>query len=298
MRVKLVKRFLFVVLVFLLALAATTHAAMTSGSYSIPASGIGVTGGSSSSPSYTGVAVVGAPATGRTSSPSYTSIAGTGIIIITTSATAPVISNLRVDGTPVINGDFVKSSGILTATITADAASSLDLNVSSIEVDGTATTFAALSGGSTYDATTKVLTCQLNLTANGNHTIRIHAADVGAQSATATLTVKLDTGDLKAVAVYAYPNPYNPSAAGGTNARIGYQLNKDANTAIYLFNAVGELIYKREYTTGTQGGKTGYNEVTWDGKSDFGSIVGNDIYFLRVVSDGKPVGKTKIAVVK
>lgn len=269
---------------------------MTSGSYSIPASGIDVTGGTGSSAGYIGIALVGAPATGKTSSSSYTSVGGTGIIIITTSATAPAISNIRVDNVPVINGDYIKRDGTLTATVSSDAG--INTNTSSVEIDGTATTFAALTGASSYDAATKVLTYKLNLTADGNHTIRIHAADVSGQSATASLTVKVDTGDLKAVAVYIYPNPYNPNAAGGTNARIGYQLNKDANTAIYLFNAVGELVYKREYTTGTQADRTGYNEVTWDGKSDFGSVVGNDIYFLRVVSDGKPVGKTKIAVIK
>jgi hypothetical protein len=272
------------------------HAAMTSGSYSVPASGIGVTGGSTSSPSYAGISTVGSPATGKTSSPSYTSVGGTGIIIVTTSATAPVISNLRVDNTPVINGDYIKRDGTLTAMVSSDAG--INTNTSSVEIDGTATAFAALSGGSSYDAASKLLTYKLNLTSDGNHTVRVFAADVGGQSTTASLTVKVDTGDLKAVAVYIYPNPYNPNASGGTNARIGYQLNKDANTAIYLFNAVGELVYKREYATGTQGGKTGYNEVTWDGKSDFGSVVGNDIYFLRVVSDGKPVGKTKIAVIK
>ncbi len=270
------------------------YAAMTSGSYSSPASGIGVSGGTSSSPSYTGIAVVGSPATGKTSSSSYTSVGGTGIIIITTSATAPVISNLRIDNVPVINGDYIKRNGILTATITTDSNVTLNQNTSSIEVDGTATTFAALTGGSSYDVTTKVLTYVLNLTSDGNHTISIHAADTGGQSATAALTVKVDTGVLKAVSVYTYPNPFR----GVGNMTIAYQLNKDANTAIYVFNAVGELVYKREYATGTPGGTTGYNEVTWNGQSDFGAMVGNDIYFLRVVSDGKPVGKTKIAVIK
>jgi hypothetical protein len=272
--------------------AGTAHAAMTSGSYSVPASGIDVTGGTTSSPSYVGIALVGAPATGKTSSSSYTSISGTGIIIITTSATAPAISNIRVDNVPVINGDYIKRDGTLTATVSSDAG--INTNTSSVEIDGTATTFAALSGASSYDATSKRLTYKLNLTTDGNHTIRIHAADVAGQSTTASLTVKVDTGELKAVAVYTYPNPFR----GVGNMTIAYQLNKDANTAIYVFNAVGELVYKREYVTGTPGGRTGYNEVTWDGVSDFGAMIGNDIYFLRVVSDGKPVGKTKIAVLK
>lgn len=286
-------KFKFAIILITVMLPIVAHAGMSSSSYSIPASGIGVTGGSSSSPSYTGIAVVGAPASGKTSSASYTSNSGTGVVIVTTSATAPAISNLRIDGVPVLNNDYIKKNGVLTATITADAG--LDLGASSVEVDGTATTFAALSGGSTYDAATKVLTYHLNLTSDGNHTLSIRAADVSGQSTTASLTVKVDTGDIKAVAVYCYPNPYNPNSG---NARIAYQLNKDADTAIYLFNAVGELVYKREYASAAAGGATGYNEVTWDGKSDFGSIIGNDIYFLRVVSGGKPVGKTKIAVIK
>jgi hypothetical protein len=270
-------------------------AGMTSSSYSIPSSGISSTGGSGSSASYAGISVIGSPAAGKTSSPSYTSTAGTGVVIVTTSATAPAISDLRVDGTPVINGDYVKSNGVLTATISADANSTLALAASSIEVDGTATSFAALSGSSTYDAAARVLTYHLSLTATGDHAIKITAVDAGGQSSSASLAVKVDTGALKAVAVYCYPNPYNPNNG---NARIAYQLNKDANTAIYLFNSVGELIFKRDIASGNAGAHAGNNEVTWNGQSDFGSVVGNDIYFLRVVSDGKPVGKAKIAVVK
>ena len=289
----MVKIFSPIILIFLLALTATAQAGLTSSNYAIPTSGVGVTGGSSSSPNYTGVAVVGTPASGQSSSASYTATSGTGVVVVTTSSTAPAISNLRVDGTPVINGDYVKYNGTFTTTITSEAG--LNLATSSIEVDGTATTFVALSGSSTYDAAAKRLTYKLNLAGTGDHTINLHAADVNGQSATAALTVKLDTGSLKAVSVYGYPNPYNPNNG---NLKIAYQLNNDGNTAIYIFNAVGELVYKREYVSGAAGGTTGYNEVTWDGRSDFGVFVGNDIYFLRVVSGGKPVGKMKIAVIK
>lgn len=267
--------------------------ALSSSNYSIPGSIAGSAGGKNTSVNYHNQSLVGVTAAGKNNSASFSAISGTGIIIVTTSASAPAISNLKIDGQSVINNDYVKATGLLTATITSDAG--LNLNTSSVEVDGTATTFAALSGGSTYDATTKLLTYQLNLSGNTNHSITIHAADTNSQSATASLTVKVDNGALKTVAVYCYPNPYNPNSG---NARIAYQLNQDANTSIYLFNAAGELVYKRNYTAGSAGGRVGYNEVTWNGQSDFGATVGNDIYFLRVVSDGRPIGKAKIAVIK
>ncbi|MFA5112760.1 MAG: hypothetical protein WC529_00505 [Candidatus Margulisiibacteriota bacterium] len=261
--------------------------------YSAELSGISAGGGAGSSGSYTGIAVIGSPAAGTAASPGYTTIAGTGVIIVTVGTNPPMVSDLRVDGTPVLNNDYVKNNGTLTAVVSSDAG--LDLIASSLEVDGAATSFAALSGGSSYDADSKLLIYKLALSADGAHPLVLHAADNAGNSTTLSLTLKVDSGDLKAVAVYCYPNPYNPAAG---SARIAYQLNRDADTSLYIFNSVGELLYKRDYPGGSIGGLTGYNEVAWDGKSDFGGVVGNDIYFLRVVSGGKPVGKTKIAVLK
>ena len=253
--------------------------------------GVSPAGGAGSSASYAGIAVLGSPAAGPAASSTYSSVSGTGLIFASTGANPPLISGLKIDGIPVINGDYVDRHGTLTAYVSSDAY--LDTALSSVEVDGVATAFAALTGESSYNAASALLVCKLDLSAAGSHLIRVLAADSDGNATAVSLTVKVAGGALAATAVYVYPNPYNPAAG---SARFAYQLNQNAATTIYLFNAVGELIYKREQASGMTGGQAGYNEVFWDGQSDFGDTVGSDLYFLRVVSDGKSIGKAKFAV--
>ena len=237
--------------------------------------------------------MAGGLAVGISHSTNYVGFSGiVGFAVQAGDSTSPVISNFKIDGRTVVNGDYIKKDATLTATVTDETA--LSLTTSSIEVDGVGITFNSLSGTSSYDATTGLLTYRLNITADGNHTITIKAMDISGNSSTLSRTTKIDTGELKALSVYVYPNPYR----GIGNMAIGYQLNKNADTAIYIFNAIGRLIFKRTYISGAEGAHIGYNEITWDAKDDFGNLLSNDVYFLRVVSDGKPVGRTKIAVIK
>ena len=158
--------------------------------------------------------------------------------------------------------------------------------------------FNALSGSCTYDAATAQLTfCPASPYVNGTHTLRIIARnDSGnASSSTITFTVNSNGVTLIGGSAFNYPNPYDPSTG---NTEIGYRLSKDTKITIYLFNSVGQRIWKREYSSGSEGGHAGYNFVLWDGKSDFGETVGNGIYFLRIVSGGSVVGRGKIAVIK
>ena len=66
----------------------------------------------------------------------------------------------------------------------------------------------------------------------------------------------------------------------------------------YIFDIRGVLIKKTNYPSGSMGGKAGYDEVTWDGKDDFGSTVGNGIYPFRIVAGGRVLGRGKIAVLE
>ncbi|HTY13197.1 MAG TPA: hypothetical protein VMD02_03300 [Candidatus Omnitrophota bacterium] len=277
-----------------LLLAAGAVLAMSSANYYSPMSIVGAGGGNSVSASYANTSAIGAAAVGKSVSASYIGISGgLGITVYSGDLIPPMISNAKIDGKTTIANDYIKSDGTLTALVTDETA--IDLNASSVEVDGTGTTFAALTGSSSYNATTGVLTFKFNLTTNGNHSYSIRAVDSSGNTTIAAQTVKTDTGDLKATSVYMYPNPFNPNNGAGA---IAYQLSKDGDTSIYIFNSVGQLIYKRSYVAGQPGAQAGYNEVAWDGKSDFGTVLGNDIYFLRVVSGGKPIGRTKIAVIK
>ncbi len=282
-------------IVFVLMMSLASNAgAMSSASYSISASGVAATSGSGSSSSYSSSASAGGGAVGTSSSLSYSGLSGSGgSISLSTDTTPPVIADLKIDSSSVINGDQIKNNGTLTATVTDNIG--IDTAKSSVEVDGAFTTFASLASPSGYNVTTGALTFILNIASNGDHTVAVHAVDTNNNVTIVSRSTKVNTGDLGATLVRFYPNPFNPNSAAGV---IAYQLNKDADVSVYIFDAVGQVIYKNNYLSGAMGGATGYNEVAWNGKDASGSIVGNDIYFVRLVSNGKVIGKTKIAVIK
>ena len=272
----------------------TQSFAMISASYTISTSGIAARNGTVSSSSYGGSAGAGIGAVGRTSSASYSGISGPyGAVLLATGTTPPVISDFKIDSMTIVDGDLIKGDATLTATVTDNLG--VDTVKSSVEVDGVFTAFSALTSPSTYEAAMGALSYKLNISSSGDHTVKIIAVDTNNNATSFLRSVKTNSGDLIALAVCFYPNPFNPNSAAGA---IAYQLNKDSDVSIYIFNAIGQLIYRSNCMSGASGGHVGYNEVAWDGKDDFGAIVGNDIYFVRVVSGGKVIGRTKIAVIK
>jgi hypothetical protein len=267
---------------------------MNSANYGISTSGVGAASGSLSSASYSGSGGAGLGAVGRTSSTSYSGVSGSGGTgFLAADAAPPVISDLKIDSSGIVNGDLIKSDGTLTALVTDNIG--IDTSKSSVEVDGIFTAFSSLASPSTYNAATGALSFKLAISSSGNHVIEINAVDTSNNVTAVSRSVKTDSGDLAASAVMFYPNPFNPNNAAGV---IAYQLNKDSDVSVYIFNAIGRIIYKKNYLSGTTGGETGYNEVGWDGKDASGAVVGNDLYFVRLVSGGKVIGKTKIAVIK
>lgn len=277
---------------FILPIAA---AAVSSSNYSQPMQDVNSGGANLNSSNYSGASSAGGSAAGKTANANFTLISG-GLsmmsVLSTADVTAPVISNVKIDEKAIVTGDYIQKEGILTASITDETV--VDRDLSSIEVDGVLTSFSQLTGVSTYNATTGTLFVKLNFSNDGGHNIKIYATDIYANTSNFSTAVKVDNGDLKATGVYVYPNPYR----GVGNMAIGYQLNKAANTSIFIFNAVGRLIYRQNFVLGAEGAHIGYNEVSWNVHSDFGEMLANDIYFLRIVSDNKPVGRAKIAVIK
>ncbi|MFC1496184.1 T9SS type A sorting domain-containing protein [Candidatus Margulisiibacteriota bacterium] len=207
---------------------------------------------------------------------------------------SPTITSLLFDGAAIQSGDYVNNDVAITANITDP--DGVDTATSSVEVDGTITAFSALSGNSSYTAASGILTYQpaSNFT-NGAHTFRIYARDTGGNFSATTISFNVASSDGIVGAVLNYPNPFNPNN-GPTE--IGYQLNRDTNIMIYIFNTLGQMVWKRNYPAGTSGGRAGYNTINWNGYSDFGHLCPNDIYLLRIVADGKVIGKCKIAVLK
>jgi len=91
------------------------------------------------------------------------------------------------------------------------------------------------------------------------------------------------------------PNPFNPDK--GT-IMIKYDLTKNADTFVYFFDIAGNLICRKFYPYGRNGGNSGTNRVYWDGKNDFDETVANGVYLFRIYSEDRTIGKGKIIVIK
>jgi len=100
----------------------------------------------------------------------------------------------------------------------------------------------------------------------------------------------------QAITVLNYPNPFNPAA--GQTTSIEYTLGENTDITIYIFNPINQLTKKISCPRGSTGGSSGYNQVPWDGYTDFNELAANDVYIARVVAGGKQIGKCKIVVLK
>ncbi len=94
-----------------------------------------------------------------------------------------------------------------------------------------------------------------------------------------------------------YPNPYDPSVG---NVKITYYLSVDTATTLYAFDTSGRLVWKSNYISGINGGKAGYNEVSWNAVDMFGNPLTSDVYLISIIdqSSGKQISKTKLLVWK
>jgi hypothetical protein len=286
-------------LLFVLILATAALAAVGTNYRSSP-EGLLAAGGTATGSAYSTQNALGEDITGVTSSSSYSNAVGfiaSSVTYATQEAGVPTITDLKFDGYAIVSGDYVNSDVTITALV-SDAAASIDTATSSIEIDSDVYTFDNLPGDSTFEVATGLLTYKSVIPfPDGLHTLTITAFNSFQNGYSGTITFRVDSGGLQVIngAVYNYPNPYDP-IQGSTE--ITYRLSADADITIYLFNSLGQRVWKNNFVAGAQGGHAGYNFVLWDGKSDAGEMVGNGIYFVRIVSNGKVIGRGKIAVIK
>ena len=119
----------------------------------------------------------------------------------------------------------------------------------------------------------------------GQKSVRLTRTD-GKTSNTVTLEV---TASAAAGPAYNYPNPFKPISGERTN--IIFTPGSATYAKILIFDMTAKIIKKLQWTGGTP-------SVEWDGKNDFGEIVGDGVYLYRVVDDGnKLLGKGKILAV-
>jgi|GEM_PF-6935052 len=93
-----------------------------------------------------------------------------------------------------------------------------------------------------------------------------------------------------------YPVPFRPLS--GEIATFAYNLTMDTDTTLVVYDSSGKVVFTKRFIAGMEGGKLGYNAVTWNGRSDFGYVIGNGIYLYQVISEAekRSLGTGKIVV--
>lgn len=90
------------------------------------------------------------------------------------------------------------------------------------------------------------------------------------------------------------PSPFNPTKDG--TAYFWYWLNAEKSTKLCIYDINGNLVVKKEFQKGTNGGKGGINTVAWDGKNAFGERLSSGVYQYQIIQGGTMVGKNKLVI--
>lgn len=86
--------------------------------------------------------------------------------------------------------------------------------------------------------------------------------------------------------VFNYPNPFD-SRYQGTN--LHWELPEDAPVKLTLYDALGGVVRRWDFSAGSQGGLQGVNETVWDGANSSGEKVRQGVYVL--LFDAAGLGK-------
>jgi hypothetical protein len=202
----------------------------------------------------------------------------------------PTTTSFKANGNTVYSGDPISATPRFEITLSSNSS----LESGRITIDSVQTPLIFVKVDTTYYATHEVATAL----ADGTHIVTIEAFDVdgGATTYEANpLYVKSAFAASVQGAPMNYPNPFDP---GTQSTAIGYSLTKASNITLTVHDASGTTLVRKTYSSDSNGGRAGYNEVTWDGKSDAGDYVGNGIYLYIIVADGKVVSKGKLSVIK
>ena len=200
---------------------------------------------------------------------------------------------VKIDGIKPYPGDPMSATPKIEITLTSSNA----VQSGSIEVDSTVSSLNLVQVNYNYYATYEV---SIPLS-DGIHGITIEAFDVSGEAVTFEVYPLYVQSAAKVIVQgfpLNHPNPFDPSAPEST--KISYTLSKPANIKLNIFDLAGNLIVKKSYIADQEGGRAGYNEVSWNGKSEGGNYAGNGIYIYLIIANGNVVqnGKGKITVFK
>jgi FlgD Ig-like domain len=203
-----------------------------------------------------------------------------------TDTDAPVISNVKFDGSTAVSGMQISPSPSIEANI-SDAGTGVDASSIVVNIDGTDYAPDSFSSGvMLHQAST--------FSVSSLHNISIRATDNEGNTATweATglqvvepLTPPNTTGS------YFVPNPFDPNTGSAT---IWYNLPQAGDPTLLIFSLSAELVYKQVFI----GQSAGSKNIAWDGRDNSNNILQNGVYAYKIISAGKVIAGGNIIIIK
>jgi len=205
----------------------------------------------------------------------------------------PSISNLKIDGWAKYPGDVISHRPRITASITDPELGPSGISTIEVSAGSRVYTFSTPEIGSVFRSGEFDFRFLSSLPP-GVFAVTLEAWDVAGNSSRETIAGLLVMGgEAKIIGpIVNYPNPFD-SDEGTTFA---YTLTIDADLEFYVYSIKGSLIYNVKISAGAPGGIAGYNEVFWNGKSNFGAGIGTGMYIVKVLSGGRVIESFKILV--
>ena len=127
------------------------------------------------------------------------------------------------------------------------------------------------------------------------HIMIFHLVDSKNNETYTTMEAVIKTGGVQVIGrPNNYPNPFSPMEGGSTT--IQYTLSTDATITIMIYDISGHEIKRMKFSSGSAGGRGGTNQASWDGKSIGREVVGNGMYFYKIISGNEVIGSGKVVV--
>ena len=111
--------------------------------------------------------------------------------------------------------------------------------------------------------------------ASGENYIQIYAKDISDNYSDTILVYVNVATEFRILDIFNLPNPFNNSTAFTFN--LAGPTNPD-EVMVKIYTVAGRLI--QELTTT---GIIGFNKIAWDGRDKDGDVIGNGVYFYKVI---------------
>ena len=131
-----------------------------------------------------------------------------------------------------------------------------------------------------------------NLTPGRKYYFAIRAVDDMGNKSLLSSSPSVSSGRKKSKLNQIYPNPFNPAKA--RTATISYNLVREANVIIEIYNIVGERV--EDWNEGYK--SEGEHQTTWEGKNRDHKGVSSGVYIILLRENGVAVDRKKMAIIK